>query len=226
MYFGSSVKKCPYSGAGNKVDWGKRFCYDYPMSKTNNSTNLIKFDIDQEYQYAYEHYLNHNCGGKPYMNYNGLFQLMLDLKPKNILEIGTAIGFTAKVIKQACPDCILDTIDMNQEHIELASENLKSYAGVNLILGDAKQVMTDLKDNYYDVIFFDGYSPRHLLLEHFERIIATGGYLITANCHLRGPTDGTKQIYMDNINDATKWQKIEFQQSQNLESDTIMHQKV
>ena len=53
------------------------------------------------------------------------FQMLLSLlQPKRILEIGTAIGFSALVMAQEVPNAEIVTIDRNPEMIELAKKNM------------------------------------------------------------------------------------------------------
>ena len=65
------------------------------------------------------------------------------LQPKRILEIGTAIGFSALIMAQEVPNAEIVTIDRNPEMIELAKKNLGKYDHRNQIIlkeGDAADI--------------------------------------------------------------------------------------
>lgn len=79
------------------------------------------------------------------------FQMLLDLmKPQRVLEIGTAIGFSALMMAEAAPDAEIITIDRNPEMIALAKENLATYDSrkqITLLEGDAADLLADLQGN-------------------------------------------------------------------------------
>lgn len=101
------------------------------------------------------------------------FQLLLDLmKPKRILEIGTAIGFSALMMAEAAPEAEIITIDRNPEMIALAKENLAIYdtkKQITLLEGDAAELLTDLEGEF-DFIFMD--SAKSKYVEFLPKAIA------------------------------------------------------
>nr|CAA68045.1 methyltransferase [Lactococcus cremoris] len=93
------------------------------------------------------------------------FQMLLSLlKPKRILEIGTAIGFSALVMAQEVPEAEIVTIDRNPEMIELAKKNLAKYDHRNQIQlkeGDAADVLQELKGPF-DLVFMDSAKSKYV----------------------------------------------------------------
>ncbi|MGO2329160.1 MAG: O-methyltransferase [Lactococcus cremoris] len=93
------------------------------------------------------------------------FQMLLSLlKPKRILEIGTAIGFSALVMAQEVPEAEIVTIDRNPEMIELAKKNLTKYDHRNQIQlkeGDAADVLQELKGPF-DLVFMDSAKSKYV----------------------------------------------------------------
>lgn len=72
------------------------------------------------------------------------------MKPQRVLEIGTAIGFSALMMAEAAPDAEIITIDRNPEMIALAKENLATYDSrkqITLLEGDAADLLADLQGN-------------------------------------------------------------------------------
>ncbi|KHE76995.1 O-methyltransferase [Lactococcus lactis subsp. lactis 1AA59] len=86
------------------------------------------------------------------------------LQPKRILEIGTAIGFSALIMAQEIPNAEIVTIDRNPEMIELAKKNLGKYDHRNQIIlkeGDAADILKELSGSF-DVIFMDSAKSKYI----------------------------------------------------------------
>ncbi|MGL6131931.1 MAG: O-methyltransferase, partial [Fusobacteriaceae bacterium] len=81
-------------------------------------------------------------------------------KPKHVLEVGTAIGYSGIVMgMEMDKDSTITTIEIDPERLELAKENfLKSKLDMNdihIILGDAGEVIPKLNEEVYDFVFID-----------------------------------------------------------------------
>lgn len=88
-----------------------------------------------------------------------LVETVANKKPKTVLEIGTAIGYSGLLmLSAASPDCLLTTVDVDDERLCLAEKNFKK-AGVEkrvkIIQEDANYLLT-LLDGKFDFIFLDG----------------------------------------------------------------------
>ena len=123
-------------------------------------------------------------------------KLMLELKkPKNILEVGTAVGFSAILMAQySQSDCHITTIEKYEKRIPVAKENfLKSGFNdkITLIEGDAKDFLNELLENEngddkfagrYDMIFMDAAKGQYInFLPNAVKLLKKGGVLITDN---------------------------------------------
>ncbi len=114
------------------------------------------------------------------------------IKPKRILEVGTAVGYSSIVF--AChleEDSKIDTIERNEKRFLKATENIKSTGlnnVINIIFGDANEVMKNIaEDNIYDVIFIDAAKGQYLnFLNEARRLIKDGGYIIADNVLFHG----------------------------------------
>ena len=83
--------------------------------------------------------------------------LMENIQPKNILEIGTAIGFSALLMAEHSPKSKITTIDRNPEMIGFAKENFAKFdqcKQITLLEGDAVDVLSTLTETY-DFVFMD-----------------------------------------------------------------------
>jgi len=100
-----------------------------------------------------------------------LHQLTALQGPKNILEIGTAVGYGAICFGTWCPDARVTTIEYVPEMAEQAKENIAA-AGlsnrISVLLGDARQVLAQLSEEHteepqpYDFIFIDAGKGHYL----------------------------------------------------------------
>ena len=111
-----------------------------------------------------------------------------DRKPKRILEIGTAIGYSALfMMEMSGVDCVIDTIEKVPTRICEARHNFHLYdkkGKINLFEGDASEVLLQLIDNNqkYDFVFLDAAKAQYLVyLSSITQLIHEGGILITDN---------------------------------------------
>ncbi len=113
-------------------------------------------------------------------------QVMIRISaPRRILEVGTAIGYSALIMAQAMPaDCEIITIENYEKRIPAARENIRR-AGmdtrITLIEGDAMKVLPELEGTF-DFIFMDAAKGQYLhFLPEILRLMPEGGVLISDN---------------------------------------------
>ncbi|WP_206811031.1 O-methyltransferase [Paradesulfitobacterium ferrireducens] len=122
---------------------------------------------------------------------NFLSILVLTQKPKAILEIGTAIGYSTVWLAQAAREvgCQVTTVDMNSGRRERALEffrraGLSEY--IMSLAGDARKVLPTLAQTF-DFVFIDAAKGEYLeYLELLHPLIAPGGMLVADNVLFRG----------------------------------------
>ena len=106
-------------------------------------------------------------------------------KPKRILEVGTAVGFSAILMSEYAPeDCHITTIEKYEKRIPIARENFKRAGKehqITLLEGDALEVLKSL-DGSYDFIFMDAAKGQYIhFLPDVFRLLAPGGVLVSDN---------------------------------------------
>lgn len=104
------------------------------------------------------------------------------MQPSQILEIGTAIGFSASLMAQHLQaDGHLTTIDRYEKMYERAKENFKKLGledRITLIEGDAADVLPTLEGSY-DLIFMDSAKAKYIeFYPECMRLLRQGGVLI------------------------------------------------
>ena len=111
--------------------------------------------------------------------------MLLMNKPKRILEVGTAIGFSALLMSEFMPqDGQITTIENYEKRIPIARANFQKYGKedrITLLEGDAVEVLRTL-EGPYDFIFMDAAKGQYIhYLPQIMRILAPGGVLISDN---------------------------------------------
>ena len=106
-------------------------------------------------------------------------------KPKKILEVGTAVGFSALLMSEYAPrDCHITTIEKYEKRIPIAKTNF-AKAGkedkITLLEGDATEILKGLEDSY-DFIFMDAAKGQYInFFPEILRLTATGGLIVSDN---------------------------------------------
>ena len=116
------------------------------------------------------------------------FLVMLK-KPKRILEIGTAIGYSSIIMNRAYPDSIITTIEIDEKNFLKAKEFIKRAGcekNIDLIYADANDALDFITDEY-DMIFMDAAKGQYI--SFFEKSIERlnhEGILVSDNILFRG----------------------------------------
>lgn len=111
--------------------------------------------------------------------------LMKMKQPKRILEVGTAIGFSALLMSEYAPqDCKITTIEKYEKRIPLAIENFKKAGkeeSITLFQGDALEILPTLTEEY-DFIFMDAAKGQYIhFLPDILRLLKKDGLLVSDN---------------------------------------------
>lgn len=108
-------------------------------------------------------------------------------KIKKILEIGTAIGYSAIMMCLVDNDIEVTTIERDEKRYLEAIKNVKKFKledRINLIYNDALEVKIN---ETYDLIFIDAAKAQNTkFFEKFERNLRDGGSIITDNMYFHG----------------------------------------
>ena len=111
--------------------------------------------------------------------------LLLMKKPVRVLEIGTAVGFSALLMSEYMPENgHITTVENYKKRIPIARENFKRAGKeeqITLIEGDALAVMKKL-DGPYDFIFMDAAKGQYIhYMPEAIRLLAPEGVLVSDN---------------------------------------------
>ncbi len=118
-------------------------------------------------------------------------EFMISMKePNNILELGTAIGYSSILMSKTLNNtCKITTIERDEKMINLAKENIKSFGledNIEIKEGECLEILEKL-DNKYDLIFMDaGKGHYNHFLPHCLRLLSDKGVIIADNVLFRG----------------------------------------
>lgn len=128
-----------------------------------------------------------------------LVQTVKRLKPKNILEIGTAIGYSGILMLENC-DAQLTTIEHDDYKVEEAKKNFADHGladRVNVVYDDCNYYISMLvaegKEKVFDFVFLDGPKAQYIkMLESLIMLTKSGGTILVDNVLFRGFVRGDK----------------------------------
>lgn len=111
--------------------------------------------------------------------------LLTLVRPQSILEVGTAVGFSALLMSEYAPaHCKITTIEKYEKRIPVAEENFRRAGReeqITLLAGDAADILRDMEGSY-DFIFMDAAKGQYLnFLPDILRLMAPGGLLVSDN---------------------------------------------
>ena len=113
-----------------------------------------------------------------------------DNKPNNILEIGTAVGYSAMCFSEFLQDGgIIHTIERDEERLKEAKENIKKVGvedKIKILEGDAVEILPTLNEKY-DMIFIDAAKGKYpFFLKEALRLLAENGTIFADNILYKG----------------------------------------
>lgn len=117
-------------------------------------------------------------------------EILKEEKPKRILEIGTAVGYSATMFaKYTDEDCIIDTIEIDEERAKEAKENIEKIGvadRINIMVGNAVDILPTISQEY-DIVFIDAAKGKYpVFLENAIRLIKNDGLILADNILYKG----------------------------------------
>lgn len=117
-------------------------------------------------------------------------QILQKENPESILEIGTAVGYSASCFAKYTRDtCIIDTIEIDEQRVIEARKNIKELElekRINILFGNAVEILPTL-DKKYDIIFIDAAKGKYpIFLEEAIRMSKKGTIIVADNILYKG----------------------------------------
>lgn len=156
-----------------------------------------------------------------------LLSVLVNIKrPKRILEIGCAIGYSAILMAQGLEEGgTITTVEWDADTAEIARENIKK-AGlesvIRVICDDAKKLVPTLSAQY-DIIFLDGPKAHYIyMLNDCIRLLKKGGLLIADNVLYKGMTADDNHVIRRKITIVKRLRHFIQAQMQRAELKTVV----
>lgn len=168
-------------------------------------TNNLKFNqkLNEMREYAK---LNH----VPIINDEGLSFLKTIIalyKPKNILEIGTAIGYSASIMSMTS-DSTVYTIERDEVMYNEAKKNISDLnldGKVNIIFDDALNSFDKLSDKKFDMIFIDAAKAQYTkFFELYTPLLNKGGIVVCDNMYFHNLVNSDLESLSKNVRNMVK----------------------
>ena len=117
-------------------------------------------------------------------------KILKELKPKKILEIGTAVGYSAMCFSEYLEEKgTIDTIERDEERVKQAKENIVKVEveeKINILEGDAVEILPTLNKKY-DMIFIDAAKGKYpFFLKEALRMLNQNGVILADNILYKG----------------------------------------
>ena len=136
--------------------------------------------------------------GIPLMDEDGLYYIssfLSEIGAESMLEVGTAIGYSAIVLAESNPGLKILTLEKEPERHQRALENIaqsECCENITALCTDARKYLTDQQ---FDVILLDGPKAHNSeLVDHYENNLKTGGYFIVDDVYFHGYLDNPSVI--------------------------------
>lgn len=116
--------------------------------------------------------------------------ILLEAKPKRILELGTATGYSSICFSNILNNNVhIDTIELNEERANEAINNIKELElqdNINVIVGNAVDILPTLNEKY-DVFFIDAAKGKYpIFLKEAIRLSKKGSIILADNILYKG----------------------------------------
>ena len=136
-----------------------------------------------------------------------LAELVAQLKPKRVLEVGTLIGYSAIFMgKELESDAEIITIEIDKEEAEIARKNIeraKIKPKVQVIVGDASDIIPTLQGEF-DLVFLDGHKSEYLKhLKIIEKKLHRGSVVVADNA---GAYAYSMRNYLDYVRNSGRYE--------------------
>lgn len=153
-------------------------------------------------------------------------KILKENKPKRILEIGTAVGYSAICFSEYLEDNgIIDTIEREHDRVLQAKENIKLAEvenKINILEGDAVEILPTL-NNLYDIVFIDASKGKYpFFLKEALRMLGKQGIILADNVLYKGyvMSDYNKHKQRTAVRNLREF-LAELQQNEELETEVL-----
>ncbi|MGE7921884.1 O-methyltransferase [Viridibacillus arvi] len=122
-----------------------------------------------------------------------LLQMLRIQQPSTILEIGSAIGYSAIRMAETLPQCQVVTIERDAQRIQHAKQFIAQSVAkenIELLEGDALEVDVESNHPTFDAVFIDAAKGQYQrFFDKYSPLVRSGGILYIDNMYMHGLSD-------------------------------------
>lgn len=159
------------------------------------TASLVKLNIDERITQRRADALSRGIPVADDETLNFLLLMLSAIKPKRILEIGTAVGLSGVAMLLVCPEARLTTMELEEERYLEAKKNFAELgveSRVTAHLGDAGEILS-MMDGQFDFVFLDGPKAQYeKYLFDLKRLMHEGSILFADDVLLYGWVSGVE----------------------------------
>lgn len=155
-----------------------------------------------------------------------IIKVLEEEKPKRLLEIGTAVGYSAICFAQNMDkDSHIDTIELDENRAQEARMNFEKLnldGRINIFQGNAVEILPTLQGEY-DIVFIDAAKGKYpIFLKEAIRLLKDGGLILADNVLYKGYVlgDYNKHKQRTAVNHLREYLK-EVQENPNLDTTLL-----
>lgn len=154
-----------------------------------------------------------------------IIEILEKEKPSRILEIGTAVGYSASCFARYTENAIIDTIELDEERAKEAIVNVRKIGvanRINIMIGNAVEILPTL-NNTYDIVFIDAAKSKYeIFLEEAIRLSKKGSLILADNILYKGyvMSDYNKHKQRTAVRNLREYIK-EVSENPNLETEIL-----
>ncbi len=155
-----------------------------------------------------------------------IIKVLEEEKPKRLLEIGTAVGYSAICFAQNMDkDSHIDTIELDENRAQEARMNFEKLSladRINIFQGNAVEILPTLQGEY-DIVFIDAAKGKYpIFLKEAIRLLKNGGIILADNVLYKGYVlgDYNKHKQRTAVNHLREYLK-EVQENPNLDTTLL-----
>lgn len=124
-----------------------------------------------------------------------LTNFILENDVKKILEIGTAIGYSAIKMALADENIMITTIERDEIRYQEALNNISKFHLENRIHVIFEDALDTIVNDTYDLIFIDAAKSQNIrFFEKFEKNLGANGYIVTDNLNFHGLVNSNEKM--------------------------------
>ncbi len=155
-----------------------------------------------------EHRRQHNCEAYTFEDGPSLIRLSMQIQPRRVLELGTALGYTACCMAHGSALTHVDTIEGDAQHALLAQQQILQHGlseRITVHSGWFEDVLPRLNTGY-SMAFFDGFAPSPSIIQRLHDLLAPEGILVCSNLQLAHGQDA-RELSTD-LENTRRWKPL------------------